>query len=159
MDTPDPTFTIWIDADGIPGAVKEIVFRAARRLRLPVVLVANRWQQIPPGHPTVRQVVVGKGLDVADDAIVERCKAGDIVITGDVPLAAQVVDKGAVVLQHRGELLDASNVRQRLAMRDFMEELRAGGTMTGGPPPFGRADRQSFADALDRLLTRKLRGA
>lgn len=154
-DLPTP-FTVWIDGDGAPTPVKETVFRAAVRLKLPVVLVANRWQQLS-GSRYVRLVVVGQGMDVADDYIVEHCQAGDVVISSDIPLAAQAVEKGAYVLQHRGELLDADNVRQRLAMRDFMEEMRASGLAGGGPPPYGRNDRQAFADALDRLLTRRLR--
>jgi len=100
--------------------------------------------------------VVGRGFDVADDYIVEHCAAGDIVITADIPLAAQVVEKGALVLKPRGEVLDADNVRQRLAMRDFMDEMRAAGMAGGGPPPFGNADRARFANALDRMLTARL---
>lgn len=142
---------IWIDADGAPGAMQEIVFRASTRLKVPVVLVANRWRQTPPSK-LITAVQVSQGMDVADDYIAEHCEADDIVITSDIPLAAQCVEKGAVVLQHRGEVLDRHNVGQRLAMRDFMEEMRAGGVLGGGPPAYDAKARQSFADGLDRLL-------
>jgi uncharacterized protein YaiI (UPF0178 family) len=147
---------IWIDADAAPRPVKEVVFRAAERLGLAVVLVANSAQHLPRS-PLISQVVVGRGLDVADDHIVEHCAPGDLVITADIPLAAQLVEKGALVLQPRGEPLDADNVRQRLAVRDLMEELRAGGLAGGGPPPFGAQDKARFANALDRMLTARLR--
>jgi hypothetical protein len=150
--------TRWSDGDAAPRAVKDVVFRAAERLGLKVVLVANSAQHLPRSR-FITQVVVGKGLDVADDHIVDHSDAGDIVITADIPLAAQLVEKGAHVLQPRGEALDASNVRQRLAMRDFMEEMRAGGLAGGGPPPFGPQDKARFANALDRMLTARLRGA
>jgi len=149
--------TIWIDADAAPRAVKDVVFKAAERLGLDVVLVANSAQHLPRS-PRIRQVVVGRGLDVADDYIVDHSAGGDVVITADIPLAAQLVDKGAHVLTSRGEQLDAQNVGQRLSMRDFMEELRAGGLAGGGPPPFGKQDKARFANALDRMLTARLRG-
>jgi uncharacterized protein len=152
----DAPLIIWIDADGVPRLVKETVFKAAIRLKLPVVAVANRWMELPRSS-LLRQVVVDQGMDVADDYIVKHCRRGDVVISSDIPLAAEAVAKGAYVLQHRGELLDAANVRQRLAMRDFMEEMRAGGQATGGPPPYSSNDRQAFANALDRLLTRRMR--
>lgn len=158
MTPPDdggPGFTVWVDADGAPHAMLEILFKASRSRRVPVVLVANRWIQTP-AFKLIRSVQVESGMDIADDWIVEHCAAGDIVVSNDVPLAAQAVEKGAVVLQSRGEVLDAGNVRQRLAMRNFMEEMRASGTMTGGPPPYAAKDRQAFANALDRLLTRRL---
>ena len=148
--------TLWIDADAAPRAVKEIVFRTSERLALSVVLVANS-AQVTPRSQRIRQVVVGKGLDVADDYIAEHCVEGDIVVTADIPLAAQVVEKGALVLKPRGELLDADNVRQRLAIRDFMDEMRAAGLAGGGPPPFGKQDRARFANALDRLLTQRMK--
>ena len=148
--------TIWIDADASPRAVKEIVFRASERLQLEVVLVANRWQQIPRSS-RIRLVQVGQGMDVADDHIVEHAQQGDLAITADIPLAAQLVEKGVLVLQPRGEVLDEGNVRQRLNLRDFMEEMRASGLASGGPPPFGDGDKQRFANALDRILTRQLR--
>ena len=150
--------TLWIDADAAPRAVKEVMFRASERLSLRVVLVANSALHLPRSKH-ITQVVVGKGMDVADDYIVDHCVEGDVVITADIPLAAQLVEKGAHVLQPRGEELDASNVRQRLAMRNFMEEMRAGGLAGGGPPPYGAQDKARFANALDRLLTARLRGA
>lgn len=146
------SLTLWIDADGAPRAVKEIVFRASERLRLPVIVVANRQQAVPRSS-LVRFVQVAQGLDVADDYIVEHCQQGDVVISSDIPLAALLIEKGALVLQPRGELLDAENVRQRLNMRDFMDDMRAAGLAGGGPPPFGRTDHLRFANALDRLLT------
>lgn len=142
---------IWIDADGAPAAMLEIVYKASQRLKAPVTLVANRWMQTPPSR-LITSVQVAQGLDVADAWIVEHCEAGDIVISNDIPLAAEAIAKGAQVIQHRGEVLDADNVGQRLAMRDFMEELRAGGVMGGGPPPYDAKARQAFANGLDRLL-------
>jgi len=151
-----PKFTIWIDADGAPKAVKEIVLRASERRKLKVVFVANRWLQLPRS-PFVRMVQVGAGMDVADDYIAENCVVDDLVVTSDVPLAAAVVEKGGVVLDPRGGVLTADNVRQRLAMRDFKEELRASGVNTGGPPPFGKVERQRFANGLDKWLTARAR--
>jgi len=145
--------TIWIDADAAPGPVREIVFRASERKGVAVVLVANRPQRVPKSA-LVTCVTVAAGMDVADDHIVAHVTPGDLVITADVPLAAEAVDKGATVLDPRGEQLDAANVQQRLRMRDFMTDLRAGGVMTGGPPPYGQRERQRFANALDRWLAR-----
>lgn len=143
---------IWVDADATPRPVKEIIFRAARRLVIPVRLVANR-HQLTPRVKYIQAIVVGAGADVADDYIVEHCVAGDIVITQDIPLADRVLDKGAHVLQPRGGRLTAENIKQRLSVRDFMDDLRGSGVQTGGPPPFGTKDRQRFANELDRLLT------
>ena len=148
--------TIWIDADAAPKAVKEIVFRAAIKRRVTVVLVANSFMQTPRFR-WISAVRVGAGLDVADDYIAEHCERGDLVITADIPLAAQVVDKGAIVLRFRGQVLDAANVKQRLAMRDLMDDLRGCGVTTGGPPPFGPLDRQRFANSLDRYISGSLR--
>ncbi len=145
---------IWIDADATPRPVKEIVFRASKRLQLQVILVANS----PVHHPRsklISSVQVRSGFDVADDYIAERCEPSDIVITNDVPLAAQVVERGAVALRPRGALITADNARRQLAMRDFREDLRNSGVMTGGPRPFSQSDRQRFANALDRLLTHR----
>lgn len=147
--------TIWIDADAAPRDCKDVLFRASERRGVPLVLVANHAQKMPRmGH--IRFVQVGQGFDVADDYIAEHCAPGDLVITNDIPLAAQVVEKGAVALRPRGELLDERNVRQQLAMRDFMDEVRGSGVMTGGPPPFGAKEKQQFANALDRWLTQNL---
>jgi len=151
MDVPDRQI-IWIDGDAAPKACKEIVFKASRRTKQPVVIVANRGQVIPR-LSTIRFVQVGGGADVADDYIAERCKPGDLVLTADIPLAARVIEAGGTVLRFRGEPLTEANVRQRLAMRDFMDDLRGEGVMTGGPPPYGPKDKQRFANALDRWLT------
>lgn len=147
---------IWIDGDGAPKAIKEVVFKACLNRGVRVALVANRWQQLPKS-PLIEMLVVGAGMDVADDYIVAHCDAGDLVVTQDVPLAAEVVEKDAEVLQPRGGMLTAENVRQRLSTRDMMAEMRAGGLTGGGPPPFGPKDKQQFANYLDRWLTRALR--
>ena len=145
--------TIWIDGDAAPKACKEIVYKASRRTKRRVVLVANR-AQVVPRMPTVRFVQVGGGMDVADDYIAEHCQPGDLVLTADIPLAARVIEAGGTVLRFRGEPLTEANVRQRLNMRDFMDELRGEGVMTGGPPPYGPKEKQRFANALDRWLSR-----
>lgn len=144
--------TIWLDGDAAPRAVKDIVFRAATKRRVAVVMVSNRWQKVPRSK-WIRMVQVEGGLDRADEYIVEQLSAGDLVITADIPLAADAVEKGATVLRFRGEQLDASNVRQRLAVRDLMDDLRGAGVQTSGPPPFSTKDSQRFANALDRWLT------
>ena len=145
--------TIWIDGDGIPGACKQIIFKASQRTKFPVTLVANRYQEVPR-FSWIRSVVVPGGLDVAEDYIADNCQSGDLVVTSDIPLAARVIEAGATVLRFRGEELTAVNVQQRLQVRDFMDELRGSGVNTGGPPPFGDKDKQSFANALDRWLSR-----
>ncbi|MBH23068.1 MAG: DUF188 domain-containing protein [Myxococcales bacterium] len=147
---------IWIDADASPRAVKEIVFRVSRRLEIPVCLVANH--PLPtPKNKRVTSIVVPKGADVADSWIVERVAPEDIVITADIPLAADVVEKGALGISPRGEVYTEANVRSRLSVRDFMHELRDSGIHTGGAPPFGPKDKQKFANALDRELARRMR--
>lgn len=143
--------TIWIDADACPKAIREVVYRAAFRLKLPVTIVANTFLSTPP-H--VRSVQVGKGSDVADQYIVEQLIPKDLVITTDIPLAALAVEKGAVVLDHRGEVYTEENVRERLSMRDFMKEIRDSGVITGGPAPFGPKDVEHFANALNTILTK-----
>lgn len=147
---------LWVDADACPGAIKEILYRAANRTRLPLTLVANQALRVPPS-PFIRVVQVPAGFDVADARIVESVAAGDLVITADVPLAAQVVAKGAFVLDPRGEFLDASNVQQRLSMRNFLEGLRSSGVETGGPAALSAADRQAFANRLDAFLARAVK--
>ena len=142
---------IWIDADACPGAIKDILYRAADRLELPMTLVANSYLRPPPSR-FIRSLQVEKGLDVADAKIAQSLEPGDLVITADIPLAAIVIDKGAHALNPRGEFYTTENVRQLLSMRNFMEELRQGGVQTGGPAPFGTQDRQAFANALDRFL-------
>jgi uncharacterized protein len=149
---------IWVDADACPGAVKDILFRLAERRRLQLTLVANQMLRTPPS-PWIRALQVPGGFDVADAEIVARVTAGDVVITADIPLAALALEKGAHVVDPRGERFTADNIRERLSMRSFMDELRSSGVNTGGPPPFSQADRQSFANALDRLLNSLLPGS
>jgi uncharacterized protein YaiI (UPF0178 family) len=145
---------IWVDADACPGPIKEILFRAAERLSLPVTLVANQPLRTPPSRH-VRAVQVPHGFDVADNYIVQGLQPGDLVITADIPLAAEALEKGAEALNPRGERYTPDNIRERLVMRDFLETMRSTGQVTGGPPPLGHSDRQAFANALDRLLTQK----
>ncbi len=149
---------IWIDADAAPRDAKEIVFRAAKRLEVQAVLVANQRLYVPPGNPFVTAVRVEGGPDVADLHIVEEAKAGDIAITADIPLAAALVDKEVQVIGPRGEEFTAENVGERLSIRNFMDELRTTGVDTGGPTRYGTREKQAFAAALDRVLTRTLRG-
>ncbi len=148
---------IWIDADACPRVIKEIVFRASARLQMPVCLVAN--QDLSKAHNgLVTSVRVSDGFDVADDYIAEHAAASDLVITADIPLAARIVAIGGVALDPRGELYTEENVGERLSVRDLMQELRTAGLVQGGPAQFGQADRQRFASALDRVLTRMKRG-
>lgn len=144
---------IWIDADACPKPVKEIVFRAAVRTATNVILVANQPLSVPPSS-LIRAIQVSSGFDVADNYIVANATNGDLLITADIPLAADAVSKGLVVVNPRGEEYTPDNVRQRLNMRDFMEALRSSGINAGGPAPYSPQDRQSFANALDRLLAR-----
>jgi uncharacterized protein YaiI (UPF0178 family) len=142
---------IWVDADACPNVIKEILFRAADRVGIPVTLVAN--QRIPvPGSRHIRSIQVASGFDVADNYIVQQVEVGDLVITADIPLADEVITKGGLALNPRGERYTPENIRQRLNMRDFMETMRASGIDTGGPPAFSQADRMAFANQLDRLL-------
>jgi uncharacterized protein YaiI (UPF0178 family) len=134
--------------------IKEILFRAATRHALAVILVANQMLRVPPS-PHIRAVQVPKGFDVADSYIVEQAAAGDLVITADIPLAALVIDKQAFAINPRGELYSAENIRQLLDMRNFMDTLRSSGVNTGGPPAFSHADRQNFANQLDRFIARR----
>ena len=150
--------TIWIDADAAPREVKELVFRAARRLSLPVVLVANQRLSTPPGNPFITAVRVEGGPDVADRHIAEHARPGDLVVTQDIPLAALLVPGGIAVLDPRGEEHTAETIGERLSVRDFMERVRTAGGITGGPPPYDARARQAFAAALDRVLTRLGRG-
>lgn len=145
---------IWIDADACPRVIKEIVFRASQRLQVPVCLVANKNLSRHDGG-LVRSIVVKEGFDVADDYIAEHAAAQDLVVTADIPLAARIVAKGGTALDPRGELYTEENVGERLAMRDFMMELRTGGMVQGGPSQFSMTDRQRFACSLDRLLTKR----
>ncbi len=144
---------IWVDADACPAVIKNILFRAAKRTRVQLTLVANQPLRIPKS-PWIKMLQVAAGFDVADNEIVERLSVGDLVITGDIPLAAEVIEKGGYALNPRGELYSADNIRERLNMRDFMDTLRASGIDTGGPPALSQSDRNSFANHLDKLLTR-----
>jgi uncharacterized protein len=134
---------IWVDADACPKVIKDILFRAATRSGIPLTLVANQTLHVPPS-PLIRSVQVAAGFDVADNEIVKRVAAGDLVITSDLPLAAEVIEKGVHVLSHRGEWYSAANIRPLLNMRDFMDNLRASGIQTGGPPPMSQSERQAF---------------
>jgi hypothetical protein len=147
---------LWIDADAAPRDVKEIVFRAARRLRLETVLVANQRLPIPPGNAFVSAVRVEGGPDVADRYIAEAAAPGDVAVTADIPLAAILVEKQVRVIDPRGEEYSAENIGERLTVRDFMDSLRGTGMETGGAKPYGARDKQAFAGALDRVLTRAL---
>ena len=142
---------IWVDADACPTVIKDILFRAATRTEIPLTLVANQTLRVPPS-PFIRSVQVPAGFDVADNEIVKRVTAGDLVISSDLPLAAQIIERGGHVLSHRGEWFSAANIGPLLNMRDFMETLRASGVQTGGPPPMSSSDRQAFAAHLDRFL-------
>ncbi|WP_461515904.1 YaiI/YqxD family protein [Porticoccus sp.] len=142
---------IWVDADACPNPIKDILFKAAQRCQVPLTLVANHTIRIPPS-PLIKFRQVESGFDVADNHIAQLVTAGDIVVTGDIPLAADVVEKGAQVISPRGEHFTPANIRQRLAMRNLMEELRNTGEVRGGPSSMGNVERQQFANALDRLL-------
>lgn len=148
---------IWIDADAAPRDVKEIVFRAALRLKLEAVMVANQRLPTPLNNPHVSTVIVAGGPDVADQYITDHALEGDIAVTADIPLAARLVEKRIVVLDPRGELYTADNVRERLSIRDFMESLRGSGVETGGAKPYGAREKQAFAGALDRALAKRSR--
>ena len=146
-------YKIWVDADACPNPIKDILFRAAERKALPLVLVANQMLRVPPS-PYISQVLVGSGFDVADQYIVDHVEATHLVISADIPLAAQVIEKGALALNPRGELYTTDNIRQKLTMRDFMEDLRSSGVHTGGPDTLSAADKQAFANSLDKWLVR-----
>jgi uncharacterized protein YaiI (UPF0178 family) len=148
---------IWIDADACPRVVKEILFRASARLQVPLCLVANKSLTKHAG-PLVETIVVEEGFDVADGFIAEHAAPADLVVTADVPLAARIVGKGGIALDPRGELYTEDTVGDRLALRDLLTELRGNGMIQGGPAPFSLTDRQRFASALDRILTRMVRG-
>lgn len=146
---------IWVDADACPKAVKEILFRAAHRREVSLTLVANQALSIMPS-PFINAVQVPSGFDVADNYIAQNMKAGDLVITADIPLAAEVIERDGRAISPRGEKFTKNNIKQRLTMRNFMEDMRSAGQVTGGSPPLGQADKQAFANALDTLLTRLL---
>jgi uncharacterized protein YaiI (UPF0178 family) len=146
--------TIWVDADACPVVIKEILFRAANRTGVMLMLVANKPLQVPPSRH-IKTLQVPAGFDVADNEIVKRLEQGDLVITSDIPLAAEAIEKGALALSPRGELHSTENIGARLNMRDFMDTMRSSGVeVGGGPPPLNQADRQAFANHLDSWLAR-----
>jgi uncharacterized protein YaiI (UPF0178 family) len=147
---------IYVDADGFPKAAKEILIRAALRLGVPVVFVANKTIR-QEASPLISTLLVPDGPDIADDRIAELAEPGDLVVTADIPLADRVVTKGAFALNPRGKLYTEENIKDRLSVRDLLSELRDGGMLTGGPPAFGKKDCQAFADQLDRFLIRRLK--
>ncbi|GGC05560.1 UPF0178 protein [Marinobacterium zhoushanense] len=147
---------IWVDADACPVVIKEIIFRAAERAGIETTLVANQPMRTPPSK-FIRAIQVQQGFDVADNEIVKRAEADDLVITSDIPLAAEVIEKGALALSPRGELLTANNVRARLNMRDFLDTMRSSGVQTGGPAALSQSDRHAFAQHLDTLIARAKR--
>ncbi len=144
---------IWVDADACPVVVKEILYRAAERAKIQLTLVANQAMNVPRS-PYISSKRVDGGFDVADDYIVQQVEPGDLVITADIPLAAEVLKKGAAAINPRGERYHQQTINQKLGMRDFMDTLRSSGIQTGGPPPFNQADRRNFANELDRLLAK-----
>jgi len=145
---------IWVDADACPVVIKDILFRAAERTKTEVTLVANHFLKTPPSQ-FINFIQVSSGFDVADDEIVKRLEDNDLVITADIPLAAEVVEKGCTALNPRGELYTTQNIKQRLNMRDFMDTLRSSGIETGGVPPISQTDRQTFANNLDKWLLKR----
>jgi len=150
-------FTLWLDADAVQRDVKDICFRASERLGLAVVLVANQRLQLPLGYKQLSAVRVDGGPDVADRYIVEHAEAGDVVVTADIPLAALLVPRSITVIDPRGEVYTAESIGERLSVRNFMDGLRGAGVETGGHAAYGARDKQAFANALDRALTRAMR--
>jgi uncharacterized protein YaiI (UPF0178 family) len=144
---------IWVDADACPNIIKEILFRAAERVQIPLILVANKILQTPPSR-YIRTMLVGAGFDVADNTIAREMELGDLVITADIPLASKVINQGGHALNPRGEFYSTENIAERLTMRNFMDELRETGVNTGGPATLSQKDRQAFANGLDRFLAR-----
>jgi len=144
---------IWVDADACPAVIKEIIFKAAARTKVHTTLVANHFLKTPPS-PYIHFMQVSSGFDVADDEIVKRIEANDLVITSDIPLAAEVIEAGGHALSSRGELFTPENIKGRLNIRDFLDTMRSSGVNTGGPAALSQADRQLFANHLDRLLTK-----
>ncbi len=148
---------IWIDGDACPRVIKEVLYRAAEKRQVELILVANRSMAMPRSV-YVRSLQVGAGADVADAEIVRLLEAGDLVVTADIPLASLVIEKGGAALDPRGEIYTPENIGARLSMRNFMEDLRSNGVETGGPAGFNASDRQAFANQLDKLLTSALKG-
>ena len=146
---------IWVDADACPGVIKEILYRAAERKRIMLTLVANQALKIP-GSNFIRCMQVRSGFDEADDEIVRRMEPGDLIITADIPLAAEVINQKGFALSPRGELFQESTIEARLTMRDFLETMRSAGEHTGGSPPLNHNDRKAFADQLDKLIQKQI---
>jgi uncharacterized protein len=146
---------IWIDADAAPREAKEVIFRAARRLKIETILVANQTLALPPNAPTVRTVTVHEGANVADRYIVTHALAGDLAITADIPLAAELVAKGVAVIDPRGDEHNADNIKSRLSLRDFLDSMRGAGEVTRGSRPYDDRDKKRFAAALDRYLAKR----
>ena len=146
---------IWVDADACPKVIKEILYRAADRVKCQLKLVANQSLNIPKS-PFIKSIRVEPGFDVADNYIVQQVAEGDLVVTADIPLAAEVIEKGAEALNPRGEFYSRETIRQKLTMRDFMDEMRGSGVMSGGPPPLNQADRREFANAIDKYLQKAI---
>lgn len=144
---------IWVDADACPRVIKDILYRAAERKKVQMTLVANQPLRIPPSQ-YIKSMVVGSGFDVADDKIVELLHPGDLVITADIPLAAEAIEKGGHALNPRGQFYTPDNIAERLAVRDMLDELRGAGVETSGPPPIGPNDKQTFANRLDSFLAK-----
>ncbi|MDU0355320.1 YaiI/YqxD family protein [Paraglaciecola aquimarina] len=144
---------IWVDADACPVVIKDILFRAAQRKKIETIFVANQYIRTPASN-YIRSQQVSAGFDVADDEIVKQTEVNDLVITSDIPLAAEVIEKGALALSSRGELFTKENIRSRLNIRDFMDTMRASGEQSGGPPPLNQKDRQNFSNHLDRILAK-----
>jgi uncharacterized protein len=149
---------IWVDADACPVVIKDILFKAAQRSLIDMIFVANQPIRTPPSRH-IRSLQVSQGFDVADDEIVKRLESGDLVITSDIPLAAEAIEKGGQALSPRGELHTTENIRSRLNMRDFLDTMRASGANTGGPPPLSQSDRQNFANHLDKIITQYLKSS
>jgi uncharacterized protein YaiI (UPF0178 family) len=145
--------TIWVDADACPNAIKETLFKAANRKEIPLILVANHFLKVPPSS-WISSIQVESGFDVADDYIVAKVNENDLVITSDIPLAAELIEKGAQVITARGDIFDKTNIKQKLNMRDFMDTMRSSGEHSGGQAAMNAKDKQTFANALDRYLAR-----
>ncbi len=148
---------IWVDADACPAVIKDILYKAVRRTKVSMTLVANQYLKIP-ASPFIKMLQVPAGYDVADNEIVKRCTKGDLVITNDIPLADEIIDNGGIALSPRGELFTTENIKPRLNIRDFMDTMRASGVNSGGPSALSQADRQEFANHLDKILTHYLSG-
>lgn len=145
---------IWVDADACPRAVKDILFRVADRTKISVTFVANKRLRLPDST-FINLIQVGQGADIADDEIANKCEAGDLIITADIPLAARIVEKGALALDPRGTMYDKTNIGQILDMRNFMDSLRGSGVETGGPNSFGQRERMKFANELDKFIAQR----